>query len=99
MHAKPFITPMRRGLLPARSCRHDNVAGLHRQSGRSSSPSGVTPSTIMSPARSQPGPWTEIRLGVRVHTCCLTNYPHAPPMRPLSPISPDLALDRGALHR
>ena len=62
VRAKPFITPMHRGQFPAGSCRHHEVAGLHRQSGRNASPSGITPSSIMSPTRSNPGSWTEIRL-------------------------------------
>lgn len=99
MHAKPFVTPMRRGPLPSRSCRHEDMDGLHRQSGRNASPSGITPSTIMSPARSQPGSWTEIRLGVRVHNSCLTHHPNGPPMRSPFPLNLDLALDRGFLHR
>ena len=49
--ALPSLTPMPRGRLPARSCRHDHVDGLHRPSGRNASPSGITPSTIMSPTR------------------------------------------------
>ena len=80
MHAKPFVTPMRRGLFPARPCRHQRVDGLNRQSGRNASPSGITPSTIMSPIRSQPGSWTEIRLGVRVHNSRLTHFAHGPPL-------------------
>ena len=38
-----------------------------KTSGRNAFPKRGTPSTIMSPTRSQPGPWTEIRLGVRAH--------------------------------
>jgi transposase len=46
-----LIQPMRRGRLPARSCRHARVDGPDRPSGRNASPSGITtPSTIMSPA-------------------------------------------------
>ena len=69
MRAQPFITPMRRGRLPTCSCRHPlpGVGGPERPSGRTALPSGVTPSPIMSPARSHPGPWTEIRLGARAH--------------------------------
>ena len=37
----PSLTPMRRGQLHARSCRHDHVDGLHRLSGRNASPSGI----------------------------------------------------------
>jgi transposase len=49
LRALPFITPMHRGQLPACSCRHTHVDGLHRQSGRTASPKRNTPSTIMSP--------------------------------------------------
>jgi hypothetical protein len=80
VHAKPFVTPMRRGQLPACSCRHEYVAGLQRQSGHNASSNGITPSTIMSPIRSQPGSWTEIRLGVRVHNSRLTHFAHGPPL-------------------
>jgi hypothetical protein len=74
LRARPSITPMPRGRLPACSCRHI-VDGLHRQSGRTASRN--TPSTIMSPIRS-PGSRTEIRLGVRAHTTPTANA-HAPP--------------------
>jgi hypothetical protein len=80
VRAKPFVTQMRRGQLPARSCRHQQVDGLHRQSGRNASPSGITPSTIMSPTRNQPGSRTEIRLGARAHTTNNANRAHAPPV-------------------
>src|SRR4051812_12006973 len=75
--AQPSLTPMHRGRLPACSCRHHEVAGLHRQSGRTASRN--TPSTIMSPLRSHPGTRTEIRLGVRAHTTYTTHHAHAPP--------------------
>ena len=64
--AKPFVTQMRRGQLPASSCRHQHVDGHHRQSGRNAFPKrDHPPSNIMSPIRNQPGSWTEIRLGAR----------------------------------
>ena len=99
VRAKPFVTPMRRGQLPPSSCRHPEVDGHHRPRGRNASPSGITPSTIMSPIRSQPGSWTEIRLGVRVHTARPTHYAHGPPMSRCYPINPDRALDAGVMHR
>jgi hypothetical protein len=77
LRAQPSLTPMHRGRLPACSCRHDHVDGLHRQSGRTAS--RITPSTIMSPTRNHPGSRTEIRLGVRAHPTRTTNYAHAPP--------------------
>jgi hypothetical protein len=77
--AQPSLTPMHRGRLPACSCRHHSVAGLHRQSGRTASPQRITPSTIMSPIQGHPGSRTEIRLGVRAHTTPTTNQANAPP--------------------
>jgi hypothetical protein len=67
MRAQPSLTPMHRGRLPADSCRHAFVDGPERPSGRTAI-CGITPATIMSPARSHPGPWTEIRPGARAHT-------------------------------
>jgi hypothetical protein len=68
MRAQPSLTPMHRGRRPACSCRHPltGVDGPERPSGRSAF-SGITPPTIMSPTRSHPGPWTEIRPGARAH--------------------------------
>jgi transposase len=81
LRAKPFVTQMRRGRLPARSCGHDPtiVDRPDRPSGRNASPSGITPSTIMSPARSRHGSRTEIRLGARAHPTRTSNRAHAPP--------------------
>ena len=100
VRAKPFITQMRRGRLPACSCRHARVDGPERPSGRNASPSGITPSNIMSPARSQPGSRTEVRLGARAHTTRTTNRAHAP-TKPtaVQPDNPDPALDAGPLHK
>jgi hypothetical protein len=98
VRAKPFITQMRRGRLPARSCRHDQTAvdRPDRPSGRNASPSGITPSTIMSPARSSHGSRTEIRLGARAHTTGSLNRAHAPPNRDTLRQSTQLVLDRRA---
>ena len=71
LRAQPF-TPMHRGRLPACSCRHDQLDGLHR-------PSGRTQLTIMSPIRSH-GSRTEIRLGVRAHPTRTAYQAHAPPV-------------------
>jgi transposase len=79
MRAQPTLTPMRRGRLPARSCRHARVDGPDRPSGRNACTSGITPSTIMSPARRTAGPWTEIRLGARAHHTRTLERAHAPP--------------------
>jgi hypothetical protein len=98
--ALPLLTPMRRGRLPASSCRHHPVDDLHRPSGRNASPSGITPSTIMSPARCRTGSRTEIRLGARAHTTHTPNQPHAPPKpgtHPQPKTTP--SLDCGSLHR
>jgi hypothetical protein len=100
VRAKPSFTQMHRGQFPAGSCRHQKVVGLHRQSGRNASPSGITPSTIMSPTRSNPGSWTEIRLGARAHTTPTPQRAHSPPAAPpTNPTKPDPTLDRGSLHR
>jgi hypothetical protein len=87
---------MPRGRLPASSCRHPRVAGLHRQSGRNASPSGITPSTIMSPTWHSAGPRTEIRLGARAHTTDPIHHAHSPPAAAtFSPINPDPPLTAG----
>jgi len=100
VRAKPLLTPMRRGQLPAGSCRHQPVDGPERPSGRNAPPSGITPSNIMSPARSQPGSWTEVRLGARAHTTRTTNHAHAPPTdRGPTLKTADPALDAGPLYK
>jgi hypothetical protein len=100
VRAKPFVNQMRRGQLPAVSCRHVHVDGPERPSGRNASPSGITPSNIMSPARSQPGSWTEVRLGARAHTTPIIDRAHAPPANRSSTLTtPDPALDAGPLHK
>jgi len=99
VRAKPFVNQMRRGRLPACSCRHPRVDGLHRQSGRNAPPSGITPSTIMSPTRNHPGSWTEIRLGARAHTTDPIDRAHGPPAALDDPFNPSTALDSGTLHR
>jgi hypothetical protein len=101
VRAKPFVTPISRGRLPAGSCRHHHqVDGPERPSGRNASPSGITPSNIMSPARSQPGSWTEVRLGARAHNVHRINRAHSPPTdRSPTLTTPDPALDAGSLHK
>ena len=101
VRAQPSLTQMRRGRLPACSCRHHLVDGPERPSGRNASPSGITPSNIMSPARSQPGSWTEVRLGARAHNTRTNNRAHAPPGRPqFNPDNPGpCAVDAGPLHK
>ena len=90
-----------RGRLPEFSRRHAIVLdGLERPSGRTA-PSGITPSPIMSPTRSNPGPWTEIRLGARAHhTRRTSDRAHAPPAaNEFKPVNPDAALVKASLHR
>ena len=101
VRAKPFVNQMRRGRLPASSCRHQRVDGPERPSGRNASPSGITPSNIMSPARSQPGSWTEVRLGARAHNTRSSNRAHAPPavFSSSSLTTADPTLDEGPLHK
>ena len=100
VRAKPFVTQMRRGRLPPGSCRHVRVDGVQRLSGRNASPSGITPSHIMSPARSQPGSWTEVRLGARAHNTHTIHHAHAPPPERSSTLTtPDPVLDAGPLHK
>jgi hypothetical protein len=80
VRAKPLVTPMRRGRLPAFSCRHASVDRLERLSGRNAYPSGITPSNIMSPApEPNRGSRTEVRLGARAHNTHPINRAHAPP--------------------
>jgi len=101
VRAKPFITPMRRGRLPACSCRHHQVDGPERPSGRNASPSGITPSNIMSPVPEPTrGSWTEVRLGARAHNTRTINRAHAPPAGRSSTMKiADPALDAGSLHK
>lgn len=101
VRVKPSQSPMRRGRLPACSRRHPRVDGPERPSGRNAYPhSGITPSTIMSPARHTAGSWTEIRLGARAHNTPITNHAHSPPAScSTNYINQDPALDAGSLHR
>jgi hypothetical protein len=101
VRAKPSLTQMRRGRLPARSRRHPLVDGPERPSGRNASPSGITPSHIMSPAPEPTrGSWTEVRLGARAHNTRTVDRTRASPARSSSiPTTPDHALDAGPLHK
>ena len=103
VRARPFITQISRGRLPAASCRHYQVDGPERPSGRNASPSGITPSNIMSPAPEPTrGSRTEVRLGARAHNTPRTNnHAHAPPAAISSSTAktPDPALDAGPLHK
>jgi hypothetical protein len=100
MRAQPLITPMHRGRLPAASRRHPFVDGPERPSGRNAYPCGITPSTIMSPTRSHPGPRTEIRPGARAHatptsaaTAPIKRFALGPPGRPRGDRAPPPALE------
>ena len=54
----------------------------------------------MSPTRSHPGPWTEIRPGARAHHPRTTDRAHAPPNHNhFNHINPDAALAGASLHR
>ena len=101
VRAKPSLTPMHRGRLPAFSRRHVRVDGPERPSGRNASPSGITPSNIMSPAPEPTrGSRTEVRPGARAHNPRTTNHAHAPPAHRSSTLTtPDPTLDAGPLHK
>jgi hypothetical protein len=88
VRAKPFVKQMRRGRLPECSRRHRLVDGPERPSGRNASPSGITPSNIMSPAPEPTrGSRTEVRLGARAHTTHTLDRAHGPP--PQTQFNPD----------
>jgi transposase len=73
--------PMNRGQLPARLLpTRPGGDGLQRLSGRNTICRN-TPSNIMPPTRSQPGPSAEVSLGVRGHTPA-PQRAHAPPTTP-----------------
>jgi hypothetical protein len=102
VRAKPFVNQMRRGRLPAVSCRHRQVDGPERPSGRNASPSGITPSNIMSPAPEPTrGSRTEVRLGARAHITRRTadRARASPADRSCIPTTPDHALDVRSLHK
>ena len=101
VRAQPFVNQMRRGRLPAGSCRHVLVDGPERPSGRNASPSGITPSNIMSPAPEPTrGSRTEVRLGARAHATRTVDRARASPAASSSiPTTPDPALDAGPLHK
>ncbi len=101
VRVKPSQSPMRRGQFPACSRRHVRVDGPERPSGRNAYPhSGITPSTIMSPARHTAGSRTEIRLGARAHNTPTINRAHSPPTNHnTNYINQDHALDAWPLHR
>jgi hypothetical protein len=98
---------MHRGRLPAACCRHVRVDGLKRRSGRNASPSGInTPSTIMSPAGSQPQVVDRDKPGARAHTATIDSavpalvkrYALGPAGRPTGDNPPHLALKRNEVE-
>jgi hypothetical protein len=88
VRAKPFVTQMRRGRLHHAPAATTAWTALIDRAAATLTPSGITRSTIMSPAPGPPGPWTEIRLGARAHTTRTTNRAHEPP--PLSISNPSI---------
>ena len=101
VRAKSFVTQIAAAGSPQPPARHAHVDGPERQSGRNASPSGITPSNIMSPAPEPTrGSRTEVRLGARAHTTRTIDRAHAPPAnRSSTPTTPDPALDAGPLHK
>jgi hypothetical protein len=102
VRAKPFVTQI--AAAGSRQCpaRHARVDGPERLSGRNASPSGITPSNIMSPAPEPTrGSRTEVRLGARAHNTRTTNHAHAPPpaTRSSNLTTADPTLDEGPLHK
>jgi len=101
VRAKPFINQIAAAGSRQLPARHAHVDGLERLSGRNASPSGITPSNIMSPAPEPTrGSRTEVRLGARAHNIHPVNHAHAPPTnRSSTPTTLDPALDTGPLHK
>jgi hypothetical protein len=97
VRAKPYVTQIAAAGSPQPPARHAHVDGPERPSGRNASPSGITPSNIMSPAAEPTRrSWTEVRLGARAHTTCTINRAHAPPPTAVQPRQPrTLRLTRG----
>ena len=100
VRAKPFFTPIAAAGSRQAPARHHQVDGPERPSGRNASPSGITPSNIMSPAPEPTrGSRTEVRLGARAHIYS-ADRAHAPPgVRSSTLTTPDPALDAGPLHK
>lgn len=78
VRAKPFITQIAAAGSPQPPARHAHVDGPERPSGRNASPSGITPSNIMSPAPEPTrGSRTEVSPGARAQH--RIQHAHAPP--------------------
>ena len=101
VRAKPFVTQIAAAGSRHAPARHHHVDGPERPSGRNASPSGITPSNIMSPAPEPTrGSRTEVRLGARAHNTRTLDRAHAPPANGSStPTTPDHALDVRSLHK
>jgi hypothetical protein len=101
VRGKPLVTQIVAAGSLQPPARHVHVDGPERPSGRNASPSGITPSNIMSPAAEPTrGPWTEVRLGARARKTCTPNNARASPATAVSiPTIPDRALDVRSLHK
>ena len=102
VRAKPFVTQIAAAGSRHAPARHPQVDGPERPSGRNASPSGITPSNIMSPAPEPTrGSWTKVRLGARAHNTHTLGRAHAPPNPSAVPTVTivDPALDKGHLHK
>jgi hypothetical protein len=96
VRAEPFVTRMRRGRLHHAPAATTAWTAVIDRAAATLAPSGVTRSTIMSPAPGPPGPRTEIRLGARARTTRTTNRAHEPPPPSNSnPSIPQPRLTRG----
>ena len=83
VRAKSFFTQIAAAGSRQPPARHACVDGPERPSGRNASPSGITPSNIMSPAPEPTrGSRTEVRLGARAHKHPTIDRAHAPPHQP-----------------
>jgi hypothetical protein len=103
VRAKPFVTQIAAAGSRHAPARHAHVDGPERPSGRNASPSGITPSNIMSPAPEPTrGSRTEVSLGARAHTTRTNNRAHAPPnhITAIQPNNPRITtLDTRSLHK
>jgi hypothetical protein len=101
VRAKPLLTQIAAASSRQPPARHAHVDGPERPSGRNASPSGITPSNIMSPTPEPTrGSRTEVRLGARAHNTHPVDRAHAPPAnRSSTPTTPDPALDARPLHK
>jgi len=92
VRAEPFVTPMRRGRLPACSRRHECMDGLHRPSGRNASSDGISP-IYHHVAGPEPTRVVDRDKAGRPRARDLPHPPaHGPPSHRCSPISPNPAL-------